>query len=453
MFGANSPLKLSKPAAAKTGHDRRLARQLDGRVHPVSGGRRVGGQQRRASDAKRQRHRGRGAHLARLHGGGAQAARPAGQRSAHPRPPADGTAAWGELPADQAWQFVRPPDVQVRDACPPQSDLPQGRRVFQLGVARMQPARQDRWPTPCPRASLRRFMRAAEGDAGRPTAARSRPRCARCSSCPGPLGIPGSADVVTSTLSQAPAGELAARVARACATCRERPRRRQAASPGGRARARSRGACARRHPSTWARAPTLQSTVQQALRAGPRHRATAPLAISADLSAGHEPQRRTDRRKRTPRARPRTPAPGHRRVAVAIFALRWPRASRTTTVAQGNTSSARSSRAAGAPMPGVHITMVDEWGNRADAWSKSGASDAGHYDFPISSDAQPLHADGRRCERYAGQRAGDGRAPAGLRRHAPLPHGDLAGVLTRRLVGATCGRPRGVAAVAMGDRR
>ncbi len=39
----------------------------------------------------------------------------------------------------------------------------------------------------------------------------------------------------------------------------------------------------------------------------------------------------------------------------------------------------------GAPLAGVHIVLVDEWGNRADAWSKSGESDYGRYDFPINS--------------------------------------------------------------------
>lgn len=39
----------------------------------------------------------------------------------------------------------------------------------------------------------------------------------------------------------------------------------------------------------------------------------------------------------------------------------------------------------GAPLPGVHIVLVDEWGNRADAWSKSGAADFGRYDFPINT--------------------------------------------------------------------
>ncbi len=38
----------------------------------------------------------------------------------------------------------------------------------------------------------------------------------------------------------------------------------------------------------------------------------------------------------------------------------------------------------GAPLAGIHITLVDQWGNRADTVSKSGAVDYGHYDFPIN---------------------------------------------------------------------
>lgn len=40
---------------------------------------------------------------------------------------------------------------------------------------------------------------------------------------------------------------------------------------------------------------------------------------------------------------------------------------------------------AGGPVAGVHIVLVDEWGNRADAWSKSGDQDYGHYDFPVNN--------------------------------------------------------------------
>ena len=39
---------------------------------------------------------------------------------------------------------------------------------------------------------------------------------------------------------------------------------------------------------------------------------------------------------------------------------------------------------AGAPVAGVHIVMVDEWGNRADAISKSGEADFGGYDLLIN---------------------------------------------------------------------
>ncbi len=36
------------------------------------------------------------------------------------------------------------------------------------------------------------------------------------------------------------------------------------------------------------------------------------------------------------------------------------------------------------PVAGVHISLVDQWGNRADAVSKSGAADYGNYDFPLN---------------------------------------------------------------------
>jgi len=41
-------------------------------------------------------------------------------------------------------------------------------------------------------------------------------------------------------------------------------------------------------------------------------------------------------------------------------------------------------QADGAGLPGVHIALVDAWGNRAHAISKAGAVDYGRYDFPIN---------------------------------------------------------------------
>jgi hypothetical protein len=37
-----------------------------------------------------------------------------------------------------------------------------------------------------------------------------------------------------------------------------------------------------------------------------------------------------------------------------------------------------------APVAGVRVSLVDQWGNRAEAISKSGKSDFGSYDFPIN---------------------------------------------------------------------
>jgi hypothetical protein len=38
----------------------------------------------------------------------------------------------------------------------------------------------------------------------------------------------------------------------------------------------------------------------------------------------------------------------------------------------------------GASRAGVYIVLLDQWGNRADAISKSGAVDFGRYDFPLN---------------------------------------------------------------------
>jgi hypothetical protein len=39
----------------------------------------------------------------------------------------------------------------------------------------------------------------------------------------------------------------------------------------------------------------------------------------------------------------------------------------------------------GAPIAGVRIVAVDEWGNRNETLSKGGGVDYGNYDFPIGA--------------------------------------------------------------------
>lgn len=40
--------------------------------------------------------------------------------------------------------------------------------------------------------------------------------------------------------------------------------------------------------------------------------------------------------------------------------------------------------AGGAPLAGVRINLMDQWGNQAEAWSKDSAGDFGRYDFPVN---------------------------------------------------------------------
>ncbi|MBW7886647.1 MAG: carboxypeptidase regulatory-like domain-containing protein [Caldilineaceae bacterium] len=49
----------------------------------------------------------------------------------------------------------------------------------------------------------------------------------------------------------------------------------------------------------------------------------------------------------------------------------------------GNYVVGRVLNAAGGPVPGVTVRMVDQWGNQSVAVSKSGASDFGRFDFPL----------------------------------------------------------------------
>jgi len=51
----------------------------------------------------------------------------------------------------------------------------------------------------------------------------------------------------------------------------------------------------------------------------------------------------------------------------------------------GNYLVGRVLNAAGGPVAGVRLTMVDQWGNRAEAVSKSGATDFGNYDFMLNA--------------------------------------------------------------------
>lgn len=47
--------------------------------------------------------------------------------------------------------------------------------------------------------------------------------------------------------------------------------------------------------------------------------------------------------------------------------------------------------ASGAPVAGVRVAYVDQWGNRDSTTTKSVASDYGNYDFPIGARARDFY--------------------------------------------------------------
>jgi hypothetical protein len=129
----------------------------------------------------------------------------------------------------------------------------------------------------------------------------------------------------------------------------------------------------------------LQATVQRALRADPRS-GDGALAVSADLNAALDPNAGL--------IAGTLPTAADDPLLASGAALDVSRFGLGQGIVHHDNCPGHYILGAvlgqdGAPMPGVHITMIDEWGNRADAWSKNGPGDTGLYDFPIG--ASPNH--------------------------------------------------------------
>jgi hypothetical protein len=126
---------------------------------------------------------------------------------------------------------------------------------------------------------------------------------------------------------------------------------------------------------------SLQETVRQALQADPRQ-GDAALSISVDLDSAMNPKAGPiagNLASATDSPAPVTEAsPGEFRFALG-------QAIQNHSNCPGHYIVGAVLGQNGASMGGVRIVMVDEWGNRAEAVSKTGAADAGQYDFPINS--------------------------------------------------------------------
>jgi penicillin-binding protein 1C len=139
-------------------------------------------------------------------------------------------------------------------------------------------------------------------------------------------------------------------------------------------------AWALRHPTPVSLGPCdgLEAVVPRALALMPE-RSDAETQVLVDLAAAMDPNVGPvagSAAQPVAAAGPVAAGPGRYRLAQAVTHHRE---------CPGNYIIGRVLNAAGGPVAGVRLALVDEWGNRAEAVSKSGAADFGMYDFPLNS--------------------------------------------------------------------
>lgn len=336
MFGASSPLKLSRPAAAKTGttddyRDNWTAGYTRYLVAGVWAGNTDGRPMKQVS--------------------GIAGAAPIWHDFME-GVLADKTLLAALQASDNpaAWQFTPPPDVEQRPDCPPGGVCREGGEYFSrawLAAAAELPG--DAGPladsvVKAPSAPVY----AALPDGGRWTAyCRTEPAAIRVLlKLPGKLGLSNAA---------APAGTepaaLSTDALRAIGWSLRHPT------------AVDLGAC-----------DALEQIAPQALALDPQPgdevlRLTVDLAAALDPNAGPVPGDTT--------LPAWTTSPADYRYALA-------RPVEHHASCSGNYIVGRVLNREGAPVAGVHLVLVDEWGNRADAVSKDGQADYGSYDFLLN---------------------------------------------------------------------
>jgi len=333
MFGAASPLKLSRPAAAKTGttddfRDNWTAGYTRYLVTGVWAGNTDGHPMKKVSGIA----------------GAAPIWHDFMEAVSADKALLETLGASDDL---TAWQFTPPPDVEQRADCPPGLVCREGGEFFSrawLDAAGEAGPLADS-VVKAPSAPVY----AALPEGGRWTAyCRVEPAAVRpLLKLPGKLGLPKSGDSTASEPVPSSADALHAI------------------------------GWSLRHPTAVDLGPcdALPEIVPKALALDPQPGDEA-LQVSADLGAALDANA--------------GPVAGDTTLpvqAVAPTDFRYALARPVThhTSCPGNYIVGQVLNRQGAPVAGVHIVLLDEWGNRADAVSKSGASDYGNYDFPINS--------------------------------------------------------------------
>jgi penicillin-binding protein 1C len=338
MFGAASPLKLSRPAAAKTGttddfRDNWTVGYLRSLVTGVWAGNTDGHPMKKVS--------------------GIAGAAPIWHdfmEGVLADPALRGTLGVGDDPA--AWQFTPPADVEQRDECPPGTECRKGGEYFSRkwldAAGEAGPLADSVLKAP----SAPVYAALPEG--GRWTAyCRVEPAAVRpllkLPSPAGRLGLPAPTDGVTRTLPVNLSTDALHAIGWSL-----------------------------RHPTPVDLGPcdALAQVAPAALALDPQP-GDAALTVSADLAAALDPNA--------------GPVPGDMTTLPAVvaspadFRYALARPVENNAACPGNYIVGQVLNRQGAPVAGVHIVMVDEWGNRADAVSKSGEADSGRYDLLINS--------------------------------------------------------------------
>jgi penicillin-binding protein 1C len=391
MFGANSPLKISKPAAAKTGttDDWRDNWTLGYTRYLVAGvwaGNSDGHPMKRVS--------------------GIAGAAPIWHdfmEAVLKQPEILGEIGAPGASDEAAWQFQPPADVVVvPGACPPRMACRKGGEIFS---AEWLAAAGDAGPL----ADTVSLVQAAPVAAGKGYVAycRTLPAATRALlKLPGPLGLPQASNPISSGLTLAPqiatnflqdnaSPATGARAPRQVDVLRAVAWSLRTATPvdlgpcdglSQTVRQSGAGIAARADLASAGnpKAGVYADLVASVKGIGPTQ--AQPVAIVVPTPSAQQASPTPDAP--TPEAVTPTPEPQAAPVVVAAegdlkFGLA--QAIQNHNACPGQYIVGAVLNRAGRPMAGVHIVMVDEWGNRADAYSKSGANDSGEYDFPINT--------------------------------------------------------------------
>ena len=132
------------------------------------------------------------------------------------------------------------------------------------------------------------------------------------------------------------------------------------------------------------RCEDLQKLVPQALAANPQQ-SDAGMRVFVDLAVADSPQVTDVAITKTVEIATASPVTGLANISSGTYILAPPIVNDASC--PGAYIMGRIINWSGGPVAGVHVHLRDQWGNQADAVSKGGSGDYGLFDFPLASNA------------------------------------------------------------------